>query len=56
MQNAPGRIEIVGSDSGSWKINATLSTGEKVTYLVTVKATAPAQGSLSPVAAPTAIP
>lgn len=56
MQNAPGRIEMVGADSGSWKINATLATGEKVTYVVTVKAEAPSQGSLSPVAAPTAIP
>lgn len=56
MQNAPGRIEMVGADSGSWKINATLATGEKVTYVVTVKAEAPPQGSLNPVAAPTVIP
>src|SRR5271155_762186 len=25
MQTAPGRIELVGADSGSWKINATLA-------------------------------
>jgi hypothetical protein len=56
LQHAPGRIEIVGADSGSWKINATLATGEKVTYVVTVKAAAPPQGTLIPVAAPTVIP
>jgi hypothetical protein len=56
VQNAPGRIELVGADAGSWKINVTLDTGEKVTYVVTVKAAAPPQGSLDPVAAPTVIP
>ena len=56
VQNAPGRIELVGADAGSWKINATLATGEKVTYVVTVKAAAPPQGSLDPGAAPPAIP
>jgi hypothetical protein len=56
LQNAPGRIEMVGADSGTWKINVTLATGEKVTYVVTVKAGAPPQGTLNPVAAPTAIP
>lgn len=56
IQNAPGRIELVGADSGNWKINVTLATGEKVTYVVTVKAAAPPQGTLNPVAAPTAIP
>jgi len=55
VQNAPGRIELVGADAGSWKINATLDTGEKVTYVVTVKSAAPPQGSLVPVTAPTAI-
>ena len=53
VQNAPGRIELVGADAGSWKINVTLATGEKVTYVVTVKAEAPPQGSLVPAAAPT---
>ena len=56
IQNAPGRIELVGADSGNWKINVTLATGEKVTYVVTVKAAAPPQGTLNPVAAPTVIP
>jgi hypothetical protein len=56
MQTAPGRIELVGADSGSWKINATLATGEKVTYLVTVHAITPPQGTLVPTVAPTAIP
>jgi hypothetical protein len=56
VQNAPGRIELVGADAGSWEINVTLATGEKVTYVVTVKAEAPPQGSLVPGAAPTAIP
>ena len=55
-QNAPGRIELVGADVGSWKINVTLATGEKVTYVVTVKAEAPPQGSLVPGAAPSVIP
>jgi hypothetical protein len=55
VQSAPGRIELVGADSGKWKINVTLATGEKVTYLVTVNAEAPPQGSLVPAAAPTAI-
>jgi hypothetical protein len=55
VQSAPGRIELIGADSGIWKINVTLATGEKVIYLVTVKAEAPPQGSLVPAAAPTAI-
>lgn len=56
VQNAPGRIELVGADAGSWKIKVTLPSGEKVTYLVTVKSSAPPQGSLAPGAAPTVIP
>ncbi len=56
MQEAPGRIELVGADSGTWKINVTLATGEKVIYVVTVKAAAPPQGSLVPGTAPTVIP
>ena len=56
VQNAPGRIELVGADAGSWKINVTLATGEEVTYVVTVKAEAPPQGSLVPGTAPAAIP
>jgi hypothetical protein len=56
VQNAPGRIELVGADGGTWKLDVTLATGEEVTYVVTVKAAAPPQGSLNPVAAPTVIP
>jgi hypothetical protein len=56
LQNVPGRIELVGADTGSWEINVTLATGEEVTYVVTVKAEAPPQGSLVPGAAPNAIP
>lgn len=55
VQNAPGRIELVGADQGVWKLNVTLATGEKVTYVVTVKALAPPQGSLAPAAAPTVL-
>jgi len=56
VYDAPGRIELVGADAGSWKIDVTLATGEKVTYVVTVKAVGPPQGSLVPGTAPTAIP
>jgi hypothetical protein len=56
VQNAPGRIELVGADAGTWKLDVTLATGEEVTYAVTVKAAAPPQGSLNPGAAPSAIP
>ena len=56
LQIAPGRIEMVGSDAGTWRIKTTLATGEKVTYVVTVKALAPPQGTLAPAGAPTAIP
>ncbi len=56
MQTAPGRIELVGADSGTWNLKVTLATGEKVVYAVTVKAAAPPQGNLAPGSAPTAIP
>ncbi len=56
VQTAPGRIEMVGADAGTWRIKTTLSSGEKVTYVVTVKALAPPQGTLAPAGAPTAIP
>lgn len=55
LQTAPGRIEMVGADSGTWRIKTTLASGEKVTYVVTVKALAPPQGTLAPAGAPTAI-
>ncbi len=56
VQDAPGRIELVGADTGTWKIDVTLATGEDVTYVVTVNAAGPPQGSLVPGTAPTAIP
>jgi hypothetical protein len=56
VQTAPGRIELVGADAGIWNMKVTLDTGEKVLYAITVAASAPPQGSLSPGAAPTAIP
>jgi hypothetical protein len=55
VQNAPGRIELLGADNGKWNIKVTLATGEKVLYAVTIKAEAPPQGDLVPGAAPTAI-
>jgi hypothetical protein len=54
--DAPGRIVLVGADSGSWNLVVTLASGEKVNYAVSVKALGPPQGSLSPASAPTAIP
>jgi hypothetical protein len=54
--NAPGKIVLVGADTGSWDLDVTLATGEKVTYAVSVKADAPPQGSLNPGSAPTVIP
>ena len=56
LQTAPGRIEMVGADAGTWRIKTTLATGEKVVYVVTVQALAPPQGTLVPASAPTAIP
>jgi hypothetical protein len=55
VQTAPGRIELLGADSGAWNIKVTLASGEKVLYAVSVKAEAPPQGDLSPGSAPTAI-
>ena len=56
MQTAPGRIELVGADAGSWNLKVTLDTGEKVLYAIPVHASAPPHGNLRPGAAPTAIP
>ena len=50
-----GDIVLLGTEAGSWKINATLINGEKVTFDVKVKAAAPPINSLSPGSAPTAI-
>lgn len=59
VQNAPGKIVLVGADAGSWNLDVTLASGEKVTYVVSVKAVGPPQGSqalVNPISAPTAIP
>ncbi len=56
VYDAPGRIELLGADTGTWKIDVTLATGEKVTYVVTVNAAGPPHGSLVPGTAPTVIP
>jgi hypothetical protein len=50
-----GDIVLLGTEGGSWKIDATLASGEKVTYDVKVKAEAPPINSLEPGSAPTAI-
>ena len=50
-----GDIVLLGTEGGSWKIDATLASGEKVTYDVKVKAEAPPINSLIPGTAPTAI-
>ena len=55
VQTAPGRIELLGADSGAWNIKVTLASGEKVLYAVSVKAQGPPQGDLAPGSAPTAI-
>ena len=51
-----GDILLLGTEGGSWKIDATLASGEEVTYDVKVKAEAPPINSLTPGTAPTAIP
>jgi hypothetical protein len=50
-----GDIVLLGTEGGSWKIDATLASGEEVTYAVKVKAEAPPINSLIPGSAPTAI-
>jgi hypothetical protein len=50
-----GDIVLLGTEGGSWKIDATLATGEKVTYDVKVKAEAPPINSLAPGTAPPAM-
>jgi biopolymer transport protein ExbD len=56
QSSAPGKIVLVGSDNGSWKLDVTLNSGEKVTYVMSVRAAGTPQGSLMPGAAPTVIP
>jgi len=50
-----GDIVLLGTEGGSWRIDATLASGEKVTYDVKVRAQAPPINSLMPGSAPTAI-
>jgi hypothetical protein len=50
-----GDLVLLGTEGGSWKINATLATGEKVTYEVKVKADAPPINALIPGSAATAM-
>jgi hypothetical protein len=50
-----GDIVLLGTEGGSWKINATLANGEKVVYDVKVKAGAPPINSLNPGRAPASI-
>jgi hypothetical protein len=50
-----GDLVLLGTEGGSWKINATLATGEKVTYEVKIKADAPPINALTPGSAPTAM-
>ena len=50
-----GDIVLLGTEGGSWKIDATLASGEKVTYDVNVKAQAPPINSLTPGSAPTSM-
>jgi hypothetical protein len=50
-----GDIVLLGTEGGSWKIDATLASGERVRYDVKVKAEAPPINSLAPGTAPTAI-
>ncbi|HXZ87788.1 MAG TPA: hypothetical protein VEF07_04400 [Candidatus Binataceae bacterium] len=54
--DAPGKIILVGADAGTWNLEVTLASGEKVTYAVNVKSEAPPQGSLVPGTAPTVMP
>jgi Flp pilus assembly secretin CpaC len=46
--DTPGKIVLLGAAAGSWDINVTLSSGEKVTYAVDVK---PGEGTKGPLAA-----
>ncbi|MGH7913156.1 MAG: hypothetical protein ACREPW_00705 [Candidatus Binataceae bacterium] len=50
-----GDLVLLGTEGGSWTIDATLASGEKVTYAVKVRADAPPINSLAPGSAPTAL-
>jgi hypothetical protein len=56
LQRQPsGDIVLLGTEGGRWKIDATLASGENVTYDVKVKAQAPPINALAPGSAPTAM-
>jgi Flp pilus assembly secretin CpaC len=48
--DAPGKIVLLGAAAGSWNIDVTLASGEKVTYAVDVK---PGESTKGPLAAAT---
>lgn len=50
-----GDLVLLGTEGGRSKIDATLASGEQVSYDVTVEAGAPAINSLAPGSAPTSI-
>ncbi len=45
--DAPGKIVLLGAAAGSWNIDVTLASGEKVTYAVDVKPDETAKGPLA---------
>ncbi|HVB82741.1 MAG TPA: pilus assembly protein N-terminal domain-containing protein [Candidatus Binataceae bacterium] len=45
--DAPGKIVLLGAAAGSWDIDVTLASGEKVTYVVDVQPTESAKGPLA---------
>jgi Flp pilus assembly secretin CpaC len=52
--DAPGKIVLLGAAAGSWDINVTLVSGEKVTYAVDVKPAESVKGPLAASANPSA--
>ncbi len=50
--DTPGKIVLQGNAAGSWDINVTLASGEKVTYTVEVTAPGAASAGASSAAAP----
>ena len=53
VQNAPGKIVLVGADAGSWKLDVTLASGEKN---MAARNRSPVTAGASPVRAPSATP
>jgi Flp pilus assembly secretin CpaC len=48
----PGKIVLLGNAAGTWDIDVTLGTGERITYAVDVKPSASAKANSEPPAAP----